>query len=215
MTTPTAAPSTGTTATSSGTTASGTTAPEVEVAGETRSITAPSLSTGVSLSLRASLAAHRRGADHDDPVTRAPLWRDRAARLTRLVCSILGVDPACVSAMPDPDRTYELFGHSDIRLIVADTLLDTEGASGQGLAYEFICGPDVSQPHVVDLLRPCPGCTQLVPTYRIGELGDLGRVILTELAGQAPLPPDAHRFAHDGAHRPGCTYRSPTQPRPR
>jgi hypothetical protein len=183
----------------------------------------PPRALGLSLTLRACLAAHRQAAhrapadpahpDLPDPVTSAPLWRDRAARLTRLTCSILGVDPACVCAIADPQRTFALFGHSDIRLLVTDTLLhvdaSAEGRGGQ--EYEFIPAHAMAQPTTLDLLRSCPECTQPVPTYRIGQLADLGRIILAE-RGDGPLPPpDALQFSRDVAHNPGCTLRNPTQ----
>src|SRR5690348_14270296 len=68
----------------------------------------PARSRGLSLTLRASIAAHNR-ATCSGPAVTSRSWRERAAHLTRLTSSILGVDPACVSAMPDPERTYLLF----------------------------------------------------------------------------------------------------------
>jgi len=177
---------------------------------------------GLSLTLRASIAAHNRAA-YSGPAATSRSWRERAAHLTRLTSSILGVDPASVSAMPDPDRTYLLFEYCDIRLIVADTLLATdhpgapdglppdgpnEHEAGQ---YQFIAGPRSDRTSVLLLLRPCPECTQLVPTYRIAALADLGQIILAERADPAPLlRPDAREFTTDPAHQRGCTQRRPT-----
>ena len=180
----------------------------------------PARSNGLSLTLRASIAAHNRAA-YSWPAATSRLWRERAAQLTRLLCSILGVDPACVSAVPDPNRTYLLFEHCDIRLIVADTLLDTDPPGGfpapsdptvqAGGEYQFIAGPRSDRTSVLLLLRPCPECAELVPTYRIATLADLGQIILAERADPPPLlSPDAREFTTDPAHQRGCAQRRPT-----
>jgi hypothetical protein len=180
----------------------------------------PGRSNGLSLTLRASIAAHNRTAV-SGPAATSRSWRERAAHLTRLTSSILGVDPACVSAMPDPDRTYLLFAYSDIRLIVADTLLDTDPPGGfpapadpsvhGGGQYQFIAGPRSDRTSALLLLRPCPECGELVPTYRIATLADLGQIILADRADPPPLlSPDAREFTTDPAHQRGCPQRQPT-----
>lgn len=180
----------------------------------------PDRSNGLSLTLRASIAARNRTAV-SGPAANSRSWRERVAHLTRLTSSILGVDPACVSAMPDPDRTYLLFAYYEIRLIVADTLLDTDPPGGfpapanpsvpGGAQYQFIAGTRSDQPSVLLLLRPCPECAQLVPTYRIATLADLGQIILAERADPPPLlTPDAREFTTDPAHQRGCAQRQPT-----
>ncbi len=177
-------------------------------------------SNGLSLTLRASIAAHNRTAV-SGPAATSRSWRERAAHLTRLTSSILGVDPACVSVMPDPDRTNLLFAYTDIRLIVADTLLDTDPSGGfptpsdpsvhDGGQYQFIAGARSDRTSALLLLRPCPECAELVPTYRIAALADLGQIILAERADPPPLlSPDAREFTTDPAHQRGCPQRQPT-----
>ena len=179
----------------------------------------PATSNGISLTLHAIIAAHNRAALSGPAATSRP-WRERAAHVTRLTSSILGVDPARVSAMPDPDRTYQLFEYCDIRLIVVDTLVATDpparflappDSSVHGEEqYQFITGPRNDRTSVLLLLRPCPECDRPVPTYRIATLADLGQIILAERADPPRLPsPDAREFTTDPAHQPGCTQRKP------
>lgn len=179
----------------------------------------PTRSNGFSLTLRASIAAHNRTAV-SGPAATSRSWRERAAHLTRLTSSILGVDPACVSAMPDRERAHLLFAYGDIRLIVADTLLDTDppefpapadpSVHGGG-QYQFITGGRSDRTSVLLLLRPCPECTELVPTHRIATLADLGQIVLTERADPPTLlSPDAREFTTDPAHERGCTQSQPT-----
>lgn len=189
--------------------------PESRPADVTPSATRPS---------RVGLAARAVGATRasaarvsHDPATLPPGWYERAARATRILACTLGVDPVSVTAAPDPDRAYGVpgpMGVPEVRLTVLDgaalAILDGDGGSALVLAdpgpgaprngrYEFIC--ESGRSDVFHLLHPCPGCHQLVPTYRVTSLIDLGRTLLPGSPGR----PDSDQFRSDPAHRPGCT----------
>lgn len=157
---------------------------------------------------RASLAAHHRSHRARSMLDATTDWTTRATIAARLTATILGVDPATVSAVPDPDR-YPMFAWTDVRLIVMDALLEPSAPIERPQTiYEFICDPTGEHVDALLLLRPCPECQQQVPTYRVQDLADLGDVINAEHAEPFHrLRPDARSYPTDPAHRPDCPIR--------
>jgi hypothetical protein len=131
------------------------------------------------------------------PAAGEQAWRVRAARAVRILAATLGVDPAHVLAVPDPDRAYGLLAVPEVRLQVSEP----RPAAGRRV-FEFV--PEYASGESFVLLAACPGCARPVPAYRVATLADLGRH-LTHPA-QAP---DADQFTSDPAHAPGCPRHRP------
>jgi hypothetical protein len=138
-----------------------------------------------------ALASYR-AAPLDGSVPQA--WRARAARAVRMLAGVLGVDPAQVVAVPDPDRVYGLLALQEVRLSVTESHPAEAGPVCEG--YEFL--PEFGMTEAFVMLWPCPGCSNPVPMYRVATLADLGR----HLSG--PGDPDVEQFASDPGHAPGC-----------
>jgi hypothetical protein len=119
-------------------------------------------------------------------------WRSRAARAAWILAAILGVDPACVSAVPDPDRDIGPQNVGEVRLIVR-----YPGMPGNG--FEFV--PEYCSIDTFVLLAGCPGCSRQVPMYRVASLADLGRY----LARDGMTEPDVEQFVSDPGHERDCS----------
>jgi hypothetical protein len=116
----------------------------------------------------------------------------------RILAATLGVDPAHVQAVPDPDRMYGLLAVPEVRLRVSEP----DPPAGGGRVFEFV--PEYATSDAFVLLATCPGCARPVPAYRVATLADLGRHLTHP--GRAP---DADQFTSDPAHTPGCPRHRP------
>lgn len=136
---------------------------------------------------RAARAVERARASSDDLARSAPTRRHRhRGRLTRLTACLLGVDPADVVVIDDPNRSYG--GYPGFVITVHD---------GDNV-YRFT--PDLGEDSTLHLLRPCRRCGHEVTTAVITSLIDLGRVL--DGTGEQSLSSD--QFTDDPAHADDC-----------
>ena len=125
-------------------------------------------------------------ADWDVP---NPQTRRRRGRMARDLAAILGVDPACVIATADPDRSYA--GYPGHLLTVID----------QDTTYRFVPDAGFSEDGFC-LLGPRPGCGNDVAVAEINQLADLGHYL--EIGPPEQFGP----HLVDLNHQPGCPHGS-------
>ena len=128
-------------------------------------------------------------------------WYARAAHATRTLATTLGIDPGIVVARPDPIRGRGRPGAGEVQLAVIQTLAGADLASSEDLFFI----PDVARDDAFLWLLPCSDCHQLVPTYRVASLVDLGRHFDWETSSSSE--PDTSQFATDPAHFRQCHRR--------
>jgi hypothetical protein len=150
---------------------------------------------------------------------------------------VLGVDPADVTAAPDPVRRYGMFGPAvllhhyptpaspDPGTDPADPSqtgpvgsgavpvgsgavpVGSGGAGGEG--FWFV--PREGDRYGFWLLARCRVCDRHVRSFRIDSLVDLGRHLDPD-TGQITGRPDDCEFTTDPAHGTGCTLHIPPRP---
>lgn len=140
-----------------------------------------------SLADRAARALQRARSSSDDLDRNTSGRRHRhRGRLTRLTACLLGVDPADVVVIDDPNRRYG--GYPGFVITVHDG----------NTIYRFT--PDIGDDSTLHLLHPCRRCGHEVTTAAITSLVDLGRV----LDGDDEQPLSSDQFAYDPAHAEDC-----------
>jgi hypothetical protein len=127
---------------------------------------------------------------HADPGEADPGRSAYRRRLARTLSVLVGVDPAHVVVVDDPDRYY---GHWPGFLAVIAEPDHT---------WRLITAPGNDDTYL--LLAPCPSCAGETPAVAIAELADLGRWLRTSPCSRPARP---REFTTDPGHDANCPHR--------